>query len=94
MKPLRDRKYLDYLRTQRCIISGVSGDDIDPAHIGTHGRGVKSPDNEALPIRHIYHMRMHNEGEISTLRAMVPDYVLRAAFRAYARELYQEWKNE
>jgi len=88
---LRDRRYLDSLRQQRCVITGHYGNDnlaVDPAHIGTAGRGMKSPDNEALPIRHDIHVRMHNEGEISVLREVAPDHLLRAAFRALAREMY------
>lgn len=91
--PLRDRAYLDYLRTQPCIVSGWKGDDIDPAHIGTLGKGIKSGDDEALPLLHDYHQRAHNEGEMSFFRHRLPDDVLRAALRAYARELYREWKN-
>lgn len=90
---IRDRRYLDSLRRERCIITGQYGTDamaIDPAHIGTAGRGLKSPDNEALPIRHDIHVRMHTEGEISVLRNLASDSLLRAAFRALAREMYAE----
>jgi hypothetical protein len=93
---LRDRKYLDWLRTQRCILCGLHGHDydvVDPCHIGTAGKGIKSPDNEALPIRHMFHQEMHSKGEISTLRRLLPDDVLRLALRAYAREMYREWKD-
>jgi hypothetical protein len=95
--PLRDRAYLDSLRGQRCILTGVYASPslaIDPAHISTLGRSMKSPDNEALPIRHDIHHLMHQRGEISVLREIAPDDVLRRAFRALARELYEEWKNE
>ena len=91
---LRDQKWLDYLKEGRCIVTGLYGTDydaIDPAHIGTLGRGIKSPDNEVLPVQHSIHVRMHSRGEINVLRAMLPDDVLRAALRAYARELYAEW---
>ena len=94
---LRDRKYLNWLREQRCIITGmawVSSETVDPVHIGTAGKGIKSPDDQALPIRHSIHQEMHSKDEISTLRCVLPDDVLRAALRAYARELYQQWKAE
>jgi hypothetical protein len=94
---LRDRKYLDWLRTQRCILTGQYGTEseaVDPCHIGTAGKGLKSPDNEALPILHRYHQRMHDQGEMTILRLELPDAVLRAALRAYAREMYEEWKND
>lgn len=93
---IRDRKYLDYLRTMPCIVSGVRGDDydaVDPVHIGTAGKGLKSPDDEALPIRHSIHLVCHTVGEMTTLRRLMPDWLLREALRAYARQEYRKWKN-
>ena len=92
---LRDRKYLDWLKTQPCIITGHYATEwsaIDPAHVGTAGKGIKSPDNEALPLRHDLHANSHTMGEMSFYRRHLPDDVLRAALRAYARELYQKYK--
>ena len=98
MKPIiRDRAYLSWLRTQPCLITGLRGTEtegVDPCHIGTAGKGIKSSDDEALPISHAIHQRMHSAGEITTLRRLLPDYVLRQALRAYARECYREWKDE
>ena len=95
--PLRDRKYLDWLRTQPCVICGLRGDDnetIDPMHIGTAGKGLKSSDDEALPVSHRYHAAGHLKGEMSMFRNAAPDGLLRAALRAYAREMYQKWLKE
>lgn len=92
---IRDRKYLDALRFERCILTGAYGNEneaVEAAHIGTAGRGVKSPDNEALPMLHSLHVRCHQKGEVSTLRELAPDWLIREAFRAYARELYAAWK--
>lgn len=92
---LRDRKYLDHLRTQPCILTGMQPSEfsaVDPMHIGTAGKSLKSPDNEALPVSHTLHALAHQSGEISMLRAAAPDDVLRAAFRALARERYAKWK--
>ena len=94
---IRDRKYLDWLRTQRCIFTGALGcenDAVEAMHIGTAGKGIKSPDNEALPALHSIHHEAHCMGEISTIRAWIPDDVLRAALRAYAREMYERYKAE
>jgi hypothetical protein len=94
---IRDRKYLDWLKTQRCILTGFFGSDfdaVDPAHIGTAGKGLKSPDNEALPILHSLHVEAHQKGEIRMLREKAPDDVIRAAFRALAREHYAAWLAE
>jgi hypothetical protein len=80
----------------RCIVTSKKGSDyetIDPAHIGTAGKGLKSPDSEALPIIHSVHREMHQRGEMSTLRALLPDDVLRDALRSYARERYYKWRS-
>ena len=91
---IRDRKYLDWLRTQPCILTGLRGNEynaVDPAHIGTRGKGLKSSDDEALPVRHDYHQYGHQYGEISMWRKWMPDWLLRDALRAYARERYEQW---
>lgn len=92
---VKDRKYLDWLRTQPCILTGDHGNawcSVVPMHIGTHGKGIKT-DDEALPARADLHTSGHQSGEISMLRRMAPDDVLRDAFRALAREIYRDWKN-
>ena len=94
LNPIRDRAYLDHLRGEPCIVSGYRGEGVDPAHIGTLGRGIKSGDDEALPLRHIFHMTGHQKGEMSMFRQELPDHVLRMALRALAREMYREWKQE
>jgi len=94
-KPLRDRKWLDHLRTTRCVLTGRAGDDyetVDPMHIGTAGKGLKSPDNEAIPVIHSLHSKGHARGEMSMLREHAPDWLIREAFREYARQMYKEWR--
>lgn len=89
----RDQKYRVALRSERCLITGLHGSEDDPVeamHIGTAGKGLKIDDRCMLPIRHSYHQLGHQQGEISMLRRFLPDDVLRAALRAYARELYQQ----
>ena len=92
---LRDRSYLNWLRTQRCIFTGLLPSEyeaIDPAHLGTAGKGLKSPDDEVFPVRHSIHLEMHQRGEITTIRKYAPDWLILAAMRAYGRELYKMWK--
>lgn len=89
--PLRDRKYLDRLRGERCVITGLYADESDPVeamHIGTAGKGLKSPDSEALPVKHSLHALAHQKGEITMFRIHAPDWLIREALRAYAREMY------
>ena len=95
-KPLRDKKYLLWLRDQPCIISGQRArpdDAVEACHIGTLGKGIKSPDDETLPMLHSHHAKAHQSGEISYLREHLPDYILRAALWAYARGLYRDWRD-
>lgn len=92
---LRDRAYLDHLRTERCIISGLPAsprETVDPAHVGKGGIGLKIGDDCALPILHHYHAKQDEIGEASMYRTFLPDDVLMAALRAYARERYAAWK--
>lgn len=96
-KTYRNRKYLDAVREMRCVFTGQYGSDneaVDPAHIGTAGKGLKSPDSEVLPVLHSIHQEMHSRGEIWTLRMAAPDHLLRAMARAYAREIHREWMDE
>tara|TARA_R110000822_G_scaffold196515_2_gene334506 strand:+ start:1021 stop:1329 length:309 start_codon:yes stop_codon:yes gene_type:complete len=95
--PLRDKKYLLWLRDQSCIITGQRArpdDAVEACHVGTAGKGLKSPDDEALPMLHSCHAAAHQGGEISYFREHLPNAVLRAAMRAYARELYKTWMEE
>ena len=94
--PLKDPAYIRWLHSQPCIITGQRGTDtvgVDPMHIGTFGKGMKA-DDEALPVTHWIHAMAHAKGEMSVLREQLPDHVLRAALRAYARERYQEYLDE
>ena len=95
LNPVRDRKWLDFLRTQPCIITGQTGNDYESvigAHIGTLGKGIKRGDDEVLPILNRFHQAGHGHGEVSMFREQIPDDVLRDALRAFAREMYRSWK--
>lgn len=91
---VRDRPYLDWLRTQPCILTGVVTHDsetVEPAHIGTGGKGFKNSDDCAVSMLHRFHSGGHQHGEVSAFREHLPDYMLRAALQAYARAQYRYW---
>lgn len=88
--PIRDRAYLDHLRDEPCILTGLRG-NVDPAHIGTAGKSMKSSDDEALPVSHELHNAGHNGGEISMIREHAPNWLIREMARAYARQMYRDW---
>lgn len=91
---IEDRKYLNWLHTQPCIITGLLGSEyetIDPAHLGTrrtHG------DDEVLPVLHRFHGNGHQHSEARMWREHLPDYVLIEALRALAREMYRKYRME
>lgn len=87
-EPYRDRKYLTYVRGLSCVLSGARGDNIDPAHIGTLGRGMKFHDWGVLPLRHDLHMKAHAKGEMTFWRENLSDADLRAALQLFARWIY------
>ena len=93
--PVRDDAYLKWLRDQPCILTGWTATEtsaVDPMHIGTLGKSIKSSDDEALPVRHEFHAFGHQHGEMSMFRKQMPDWLIREALRAYAREMYREYK--
>lgn len=94
LNPVRDRKYLDWLRDQPCVLTGWRATEqsaVDPIHVGTLGKGIKASDDEALPVWHALHKAGHDHGEMSMFRKHMPDYLLRDCLRAYAREQYRAY---
>jgi hypothetical protein len=53
VKPRRDSRYLQWIRTLPCAVCGTNR-NVEAAHTGAHGLGQKSPDSSAIPlcIRH------------------------------------------
>ena len=88
---VRDRKWLDDLRDHADIFTGTRGDPNNPVeamHLGTAGKGLKSSDDEALPVLHSLHVEAHQKGEVSMIRRHAPDWLLREMARCYARQYY------
>ena len=54
MKPKRDSKYLEWIRTLPCVVCGVAR-GIEASHTGPHGLGQKSPDSSAIPLCYRHH---------------------------------------
>jgi hypothetical protein len=48
MKPGRDPKYLEWIRTQCCLI--CHDGPVEAAHVGERGLGQKCPDRETIPL--------------------------------------------
>jgi len=61
---IRDRKYLDSLREEPCIITGLT--PCEPAHIRWGmggGMGLKPDDSRTVPLVPQLHRRQHQIGE-------------------------------
>lgn len=62
--PVRDRKWLDHLRTQPCIVTGQG--ETEPAHLrllGSGGMGLKPSDARAVPLHWKLHRLQSQMGE-------------------------------
>lgn len=57
----RDRKYLDWLWDRRCAVCKSHG-NVVPAHGPSAGKGVKGPDNGAIPLCIHCHNEQHSIG--------------------------------
>ena len=100
---IRDQKWLDFQKTDmRCLFTGAESCDsgsVVPCHVGTLGRGIKSSDDETLPLLWIFNATRNPVGyhpewrsEVEMLRVCPPDDVVLRAYRALGRELYQAFK--
>jgi hypothetical protein len=95
--PLRDKAYLLHQRDQRCLVCGRESTDnlsVVAAHIGTAGRGLKSGDDETIPLCHYHHSQAHQFGETGYLLSQISSTIWREALRAWCREQYQQWAIE
>jgi hypothetical protein len=54
MKPMRDLRYLAWIRTLPCVVCG-SARGSEASHTGPHGLGQKSPDSSAIPLCYRHH---------------------------------------
>lgn len=95
IQPLRDRAYLDHLREQPCIVTGLS--QTEPAHLrllGSGGMGSKPSDARAVPLYWELHREQNNAAEIKTWirwAGAYPDFLARLLIEKAERD-YQAWK--
>ena len=95
----RSQKYMDFLKTQPCMVSGyeaseMGGQAIDPAHLGTRGRGLKEHDFYCIPLKHDLHTAM--DGNIQAFWMDVPGLLASAPrhsdlARSHALVQYLKW---
>lgn len=56
LKPIRDRKYLAFVRSLPCLVC-CSIKRVEAAHFGPHGLGQKASDLSAIPLCRIHHRK-------------------------------------
>jgi len=56
---LRDKAYLDWIRTQPCHVKKEHGPG-EPDHGRVWGKGMRGPDSEALPLCRNCHRNRHD----------------------------------
>lgn len=66
-KPIRkqDPQYLEFIRRQRCLVSGIAVDYMEAHHVrqyGHGGTGTKPDDSRAVPLRAPFHREYHEIG--------------------------------
>lgn len=94
-QPIRDRKYLDWVRTQPCLVTGRA--DVEPAHLrllGEGGVGMKPGDNLVLPLHYEIHRRQSSEGEGAVwiwCANEYPEFLFRL-LQNEAKRRYQMWR--
>lgn len=67
---------------------------VDPAHIGTAGRGVKEHDFHVLPLIHRLHVESHQRGEAACWGKWLLEHKqpLKEALQAWGTVLYLKHK--
>jgi hypothetical protein len=60
MKPIRDRLFLSYIRSQPCAVPHCPSPYSEAAHVGPHGLGQKASDHSTIPLC-VRHHRAGND---------------------------------
>lgn len=95
VQPIEDRKWLDFVRTQSCIVTGRM--ETEPAHLrllGAGGTGMKPGDNLVLPLNWELHRYQSQVGEPRSWLEWAqeyPEFYFRL-LQNEAKRRYQMWK--
>lgn len=83
--PLRDQKYMDWLKTKRCAVCFQVG--CDPAHTVNNGMSSKGPDSSCVPL-----CRKHHEEYDAGRREF--EFNNSIDMKAEAEQWYSEYREE
>ena len=88
--PVRDPKYLKFIRLLPCIACGKVRYVRDAMHTGSHGLGQKASDLDALPGCRVHHRELHQIGPVKFQRKYRLDFkALAAKFNQFYFEKIQ-----
>lgn len=62
VKMYRSLKFLKFVRTLKCWVDKVPGEDVDPCHLTTGGVSLKGDDRIVCPLRNKFHQELHHIG--------------------------------
>ena len=89
-KPVRDERYLAFLRKLCCIACG-SFRSVEAAHFGPHGIGQKASDLDALPLCRKCHRTGPRSYHVLGARRFVEVHALNVELhQAQCRESYRQ----
>lgn len=99
----RDRQYHSAIKSQElpCAVSGLTGsasDQVVFAHMGITGKGMKAPDNEAIPMLDSLHKRSHSQAVSMGFQTfwcelfMKDRRLLLDVLKAFARDYHSKWE--
>lgn len=92
VQPIEDRKWLDFVRTQPCIVTGRM--ETEPAHLrllGAGGMGKKPNDNLVLPLNWELHRVAGERGAWLRFANEYPEFYFRL-LQNEAKRRHQMWK--
>lgn len=90
---VRDKKYLSWLHTLPCSVPGCANRNIEAAHVGPRGMGIKCNDREAIPLCAITHHREGKESHHKLQKLFWEHHGLdREALFTYLTNLYERTK--
>lgn len=90
-RPVRDSKYLAFIRTFPCVGCATLKRQRDAMHTGPHGIGQKASDLDALPGCRPCHQELHKIGPTKFQERHKIDFAdLRTMFQHWYREEFPE----
>jgi hypothetical protein len=73
IKTIRDKKYMDWVKTLPCMICGRQS---EPHHEGARGIGIKASDWDTIPLCNVHHRDRHQTGRLTFWNGQNPQEII------------------